>query len=132
MTPASRVRVIATSAAIVVLVTMTAQAQQETATEDRQPIDEIVVVGNKAGDPIDLDARYEEQLRARIVADYLRQQDLDEEEQWRQSLPTAVDGGGRIKWGYDAQSESRMRREVALTDLPTDTVKPATLISVSF
>ena len=132
MTPASRVRVITMLAAMVAFLTTTARAQQETVAEGDQPIDEIVVVGNKAGDPIDLDARYEEQLRARIVADYLRQQEVEDEEQWRKSLPTAVEGGGRIKWGYDAQAESRMRREVALTDLPTDTVKPATLISVSF
>jgi len=132
MRSAFRLLAATTLVTIVAVLTTTARAQQDIAEEDQQSIDEIVVIGNKSGDPIDLDARYEQQLRARIVADYLRQRDLDEEEQWRKSLPTAVDGGGRIKWGYDAQSESRMRREAALTDLPTDTVKPATLISISF
>lgn len=132
MPSGSRVNAIATLAATAMFLMATARAQQEVAAEDDQAIDEIVVVGNKAGDPIDLDARYEEQLRARIVADYLRQQELDEEEKWRQSLLSAIDGDGRIKWGYDAQAEARMRREIALEDLPTDTVKPATLIRISF
>lgn len=95
-------------------------------------MEEIVVVGNKSGDPIDVEARYEEQLRERIVADYLRQQSLEDEERWRKTLPTAVEGQGRIRWGYDAQAEARVRRDMALTDLPTDTVKPATVISISF
>lgn len=108
-----------------------AEASAETNTEEQDPMEEIVVIGNKSGDPIDLEARYEEQLRARIVADYLRQQAEEDEERWRQTLPTAVEQG-RIRWGYDAQAESRVRREMALTDLPTDTVKPATLFSIQF
>jgi len=95
-------------------------------------MEEIVVIGNKSGDPVNLEANYEAQLRERIMADYLRQQKDEDEERWRETLPTAFEGEGRIKWGYDAQAESRMRREMALTDLPTDTVKPATVISVSF
>jgi len=120
--------------AIFALVTTAAWAQQDTEanTQEQDPMEEIVVVGNKSGDPVDLEAKYEEQLRARIVADYFRQQSLEEEEQWRKSLPTSVEGPGRIRWGYDAQAESRVRREMALTDLPTDTVKPATVISVRF
>lgn len=95
-------------------------------------MEEIVVIGNKSGDPVDLEASYEAQLRERIMADYLRQLKDEDEERWRKTLPTAVEGKGRIKWGYDAQAESRTRREMALTDLPTDNVKPATVISVSF
>jgi len=129
-------RVIGTGSlvAMLVFVATATRAQQDTeaATEEQEPIEEIVVVGNKSGDPIDLEARYEEQLRARIVADYLRRQTDEEEEQWRKSLRTSVEGPGRIRWGYDAQAESRVRRETALTDLPTDTVKPATVISVRF
>jgi len=127
-------RVIGTGSlvAIFVFVGTAARAQQDTEAQEQEPIEEIVVIGNKDGDPIDLEARYLEQLRARIVADYLRQQTAEEEEQWRKSLPTSVEGPGRIRWGYDAQAESRVRREMALTDLPTDTVKPATVISVRF
>ncbi len=108
-----------------------AQVDTETSDEEQEAMEEIVVIGNKSGDPIDLEAQYEEQLRARIVADYLRQQTEEDEERWRKSLPTAVEQG-RIRWGYDAQAESRIRRDMALTDLPTDTVKPATIFSVQF
>lgn len=136
MRPMSLKRVLGTFSfvAIFVFVATAARAQQDTeaTTEEQESMEEIVVVGNKSGDPVDLEASYEEQLRARIVADYLRQQTLEDEEQWRKSLPTSVEGPGRIRWGYDAQAESRVRREMALTDLPTDTVKPATVISVRF
>jgi len=136
MRPISLKRVFGTFSfvAIFVFVATAAWAQQDTdeSTEEQDAMEEIVVVGNKSGDPVDLEAKYEEQLRARIVADYFRQQTLEEEEQWRKSLPTSVEGPGRIRWGYDAQAESRVRREMALTDLPTDTVKPATVISVRF
>ncbi len=108
-----------------------AQVDTETNDEEQEPMEEIVVIGNKSGDPIDLEAQYEEQLRARIVADYLRQQTEEDEERWRKSLPTSVEQG-RIRWGYDAQAESRVRRDMALTDLPTDTVKPATIFSIEF
>ncbi len=136
MSPVSFKRAVGTASllAILVFVATAARAQQDTETseEEQESMEEIVVVGNKSGDPVDLEAKYEEQLRARIVADYFRQQSLEEEEQWRKSLPTSVEGPGRIRWGYDAQAESRVRREMALTDLPTDTVKPATVISISF
>ncbi len=135
MKPASFKRAAALSlVAGLVFVATAARAQQddETTTEEAEPMEEIVVIGNKSGDPIDVEARYEEQLRARIVADYLRQQALEDEEQWRKSLPTSVEGPGRIRWGYDAQAESRVRRDMALTDLPTDTVKPATVFSIRF
>ncbi len=108
-----------------------AQVDTETNDEEQEPMEEIVVIGNKSGDPIDLEAQYEEQLRARIVADYLRQQTEEDEERWRKSLPTSVERG-RIRWGYDAQAEARVRRDMALTDLPTDTVKPATIFSIEF
>ena len=136
MKPACFKRVVggASLVAILAFVAAAAQAQQdaEADTEEQVPMEEILVIGNKDGDPVDLEASYEEQLRARIVADYLRQQALEDEERWRQSLPTAVEGAGRIRWGYDAQAESRVRREMALTDLPIDTVRPATVISISF
>ncbi len=135
MKPASFKRAAALSlVAGLVFVATAARAQQddEATTEEAEPMEEIVVIGNKSGDPIDVEARYEEQLRARIVADYLRQQALEDEEQWRKSLPTSVEGPGRIRWGYDAQAESRVRRDMALTDLPTDTVKPATVFSIRF
>lgn len=136
MTPVSFRRLVGTGSlvAIFAFVATAAQAQQDTgaSAEKQGTMEEIVVIGNKDGDPVDLEARYEEQLRARIVADYLREQTLEDEERWRKTLPTAFEDDGRIRWGYDARAESRVRREMALTDLPTDTVKPATVISIRF
>lgn len=109
-----------------------AQEDTEEPASDPDSMEEIVVYGNKDGDPIDVDAHYENQLRDRIVQEYLRLQALEDEEEWRSSLPEPVEGPGRIKWGYDAQAEARMRRDMSLTDLPMDDVKPATVISVSF
>ncbi len=116
------------------LVTAPAIAQEDTegTTDDPDSMEEIIVYGNKDGDPIDLDAHYEAQLRKRITDEYLRLQALEDEEKWRETLPEAVEGPSRIRWGYDAQAEARMRRDTALTDLPMDNVKPATVISVSF
>lgn len=122
-------------AAALLSVWMSARAQEEGATEaaSQQTMEEIVVVGNKGGDPVEIDAQYQERLRARIIDEYMRLQSAQEEEQWRKSLPTAIkEPSSRISWGYDAQAESRMRREMELTDLPMDTLKPATVISVSF
>ncbi len=116
------------------LVTAPAIAQEDTegTTDDPDSMEEIIVYGNKDGDPIDLDAHYEAQLRKRITDEYLRLQALEDEEKWRETLPEAVEGPSRIRWGYDAQAEARMRRDTALTDLPMDNVKPATVISISF
>lgn len=109
-----------------------AQRVADETADEPKAFDEIVVIGNKDGDPVDLDAHYEAQLRQRITKEYMRLQALEEEEQWRSTLPEAVEGPARIRWGYDAQAELKMRRDTALTDLPMDNVKPATVISISF
>ncbi len=119
-------------AALLVAGASFAQEDADDTAGEPDSMEEIVVYGNKDGDPIDLDAHYEAQLRKRITSEYLRLQALEEEEKWRETLPEAVEGPARIRWGYDAQAESRMRRDTALTDLPMDNVKPATVISVSF
>jgi hypothetical protein len=56
---------------------------------------------------------------------------LNEEYEWRRSTAVAEDSS-RIKWGYDPEAEMSMRRDTSLTDLPTDTVRPATLFRVQF
>ena len=130
--PITRLRTTSLIATLLLASTVGAQQVTDEGADESQPIDEIVVIGNKDGDPIDLDAHYDAQLRQRITEEYLRLQALQDEEQWRSTLPEAVEGPARIRWGYDAQAESRMRRDMALTDLPMDNVKPATVISVSF
>ena len=128
----SRVLLLPGVAAFLVTSVAIAQEAPEDTPETPDSMEEIVVIGNKDGDPIDLEAHYESQLRERIVNEYLRLQALEDEEKWRETLPEAVEGPGRIKWGYDAQAEARMRRDMSLTDLPMDNVKPATVISISF
>ena len=95
-------------------------------------MEEIVVVVNKSGDPVDVDALYLDQLRTRVIKDFESLQAEQEKEVWRQGLQTSFKPPeSRISWGYDAKEEAAMRRS-SINDLPTDRVKPATIISVSF
>jgi hypothetical protein len=106
-----------------------ASESPEAATDEA--IEEVVVYAHKPGDEVDLDARYEELFRTRAAAELDRLEVLNEEYEWRKSLSEAEDSS-RIKWGYNPEAEMSMRRDTTLTDLPTDTVKPATLFRVQF
>ena len=107
--------------------------EEAVANEDAtdEVIEEIVVYGYKSGEKIDLDARYEELFRSRAEVEFERAKVFDEEYEWRKSI-AAVEDTSRIKWGYDPDTEMRMRRDTTLTDLPIDTVKPASLFRVEF
>lgn len=105
---------------------------QENADED-EVIDEIIVVaGEKSGDPVDVDALYEEMMRERLMLDQIRLQELQEEDEWRSSASMAVESPSRIKWGYDPQDELRMRRDSNLSDVSFVTTKPATVFRSEF
>ena len=106
------------------------QAEQVEDTTD-EAIEEVIVYAYKPGDEIDMDARYAELFRTRAAAELDRLEVLDEEYQWRVSMSEA-ESESRIKWGYNAEAEMSMRRDTSLTDLPTDTVKPATLFRAQF
>ena len=121
-------------AAVLVYASTVSAADEETVSNEvatDEAIEEIVVYGYKSGDKVDLDARYEELFRSRAEAEFSRLEVLEEEFEWRKSIAT-VDDSSRIKWGYDVDAEMRMRRDTTLTDLPTDTVKPASLFRVQF
>ena len=109
---------------------------QEDATQDAdevEVIDEIVVVaGEKSGDPIDVEALYEEMMRERLMLDYVRLEELEEQDEWRGSTSLAVETPSRISWGYDPQDELRMRRESNLSDVQGVTTRPATVFRVEF
>ncbi len=109
---------------------------QEDATQDAdevEVIDEIVVVaGEKSGDPIDVEALYEEMMRERLMLDYVRLEELEEQNEWRGSTSLAVETPSRISWGYDPQDELRMRRESNLSDVQAVTTRPATVFRVEF
>ena len=109
---------------------------QEDATQDAdevEVIDEIVVIaGEKSGDPIDVEALYEEMMRERLMLDYVRLEELEEQNEWRGSTSLAVETPSRISWGYDPQDELRMRRESNLSDVQAITTRPATVFRVDF
>lgn len=105
-------------------------AEQVEATTD-EAIEEVIVYAYKPGDEIDMDARYEELFLTRAAAELNRMEVLDEEYEWRIASAEAEDSS-RIKWGYNPERDMSMGRDTSMTDLPTDTVKPATLFRAEF
>lgn len=109
-----------------------AQDEEDSAADEEEVMEEIVVTVDRSGDPVDVDALYLEQLRDQVIKDFDMAQAEQEKELWRQGLQTSVsEPGSRIAWGYDAQSEAAMRRST-INDLPIDRVQPATVISIRF
>ena len=123
------------AAAAVAFIGASASAQDnaEQAADEDEVIDEIVVIaGGKSGDPVDVEALYEEMMRERLMLERDRLRVLEEENEWRSSASTTVENPSRIKWGYDPQDELRMRRESNLSDVQWITTKPATVFRVEF
>lgn len=108
------------------------QDQEEEPKADDESIEEVFVYGTRRGDPVDLDALYESQLRKRIMDDYLKQQRLRERDEWRSSLSTEDESPSRIRWGYDPEAELRMRRETDLMGLPIERERAASIFRVEF
>jgi hypothetical protein len=106
------------------------QVEQAEVTTD-ETIEEVIVYAYKPGDEIDMDARYEELFRTRAAAELDRMEVLNEEYEWRVAM-SEDESESRIKWGYNPEAEMGMRRDTSLTELPTDTVQPATLFRVQF
>lgn len=116
-------------------ISMPASAQQdaENTTDESEPMDEIVVVaGKKPGDPVDVDARYEELLKSRLMKEQYQLRVMEEEHEWRTSGLTDVQSPSRIRWGYDPRDELEIRRSSELVDMPWLTTRPATLFRVDF
>lgn len=110
-------------------------AQQSDDNEaSEETIEEIVVYGGqRPDDKVDLDALYEDELKARLMRDLesIRQ---EQEEQARWSTPDTgiAETPSRISWGYDAAAESRLRRENDLAGPQRETVQPASVFRVGF
>lgn len=97
-------------------------------------MDEIIVIAGPQGQTaFELEMEREAQMRESVYAD-MRMRVRDEEEvAWRQADPDLKNKESRIKWGYSAQAEQRMRREnQAMYDLPIDQTKPATIFRAEF
>lgn len=100
--------------------------------EESTVVEEIVVFADRPGNPVDIDKKYGELLRRRIIKDIERLQVLNEEFEWRRSGATTGKEQSRIKWGYDPRDQNRVRQNSRMTDLPIDDTKPATIFSIDF
>ncbi len=101
----------------------------EEAGEDRR-MDEIIVTVQKPGDRQRAEAPYEQLMRERLIREMDAMRERQEEFEWRQQDGPAEPS--RIRLGYRAQDDSRDRRDTALTDLPLENTKPATLFRFEF
>ena len=102
----------------------------EEAVDESESIEEIIVVEPKPGSRRRVDREYEDPVRAKLLKDFYRMQELEEEYEWRTSA--ADDTPSRIEWGYDPRDDYRMRNEMALQELPSERDKPATLFRFKF
>ena len=124
-------RTIAIAAVFFVGAFTTVYAQEDA--EEDEVIDEIVVTaGKKSGDPVDVDALYDEMMRDRLMIDLDRLKVLEEQNEWRSSANTGVSSPSRIQWGYKPQDDVRMGRQSNLSDEPFITTKPASLFQFEF
>ena len=122
---------VAISAAFFVCAVTAVSAQEDA--EEEEVIDEIVVTaGKKSGDPVDVDALYEEMMRDRLMIDLDRLKVLEEQNEWRSSASTTVSSPSRMQWGYKPQDDLRMGRESNLSDEPFITTKPASVFQFEF
>ena len=121
--------------AIVAFIGAAAFAQEDaTQTDDEvEFIDEIIVTaGDKPGDPVDVDALYEDMMRDMLMTDLDRLNVLEEEQEWRAATDQSVKTSSRISWGYDPHDEARIRRAHDISDIQGVTTKPATVFRFEF
>ncbi len=125
-------RVLACTTAIVAL-TVTSTIAQET--YDEEVIEEIVVIaGDRPGDPVDVDALYEEMMRDMLRIDLDRLEVLEDDLAWRKETDKTINANSssRIKWGYDPQDELRMRNDLDMSDVQGVPTRPATVFRFEF
>ena len=119
---------------ILILAPFAVMAQQsDDDDESVEEIEEIIVYGGqRRGDKVDLDALYEEELKARLMRDLEWLEEQDAKGRWSQTTTEPAQTSARMSWGYDPESESRMRRETDLMGPQRDTVQPASVFRVEF
>ncbi len=106
------------------------QADAAATAAEAGEMEEIVVVAPKPGTRQRLDSEYEDPVRAKLLKEFYRMQELEEEYEWRKSAKD--DSSSRIKLGYDPRDEYRLRNDTALQDLAWEKNKPATLFRLEF
>jgi len=120
---------------LVAIVPGIALAQDEGSDEgsNEATIEEIIVYGGqKPGDEINLDALYEDELRARLMRDLEVIKQQEDEGRWNKTEASLVETPPRIRWGYDPDDEARMRRETDLMGVQREPTHPASLFRVEF
>jgi hypothetical protein len=115
------------------LLTAHAQETSEQVSDDVAPIEEIVVVVDRDGKRVDIDALRLEEAVLKIIQEFELEITKQEEELWRLKLRSAIKRNtSRIAWGYDAQNDAASVRYSRASYLPIDRVRPATVISIRF
>ena len=101
---------------------------------DEDVIDEITVIAGPQGQTAyELEMERREAMREAIYADIRMRDRHKEDVAWRQEDPDLKRPESRIKWGYSAQAEQRMRRQNDfMYDLSIDHNKPVSLFRVEF
>ncbi len=125
-------RVLACTTAIVALTVASTLAQE---TYDEEVIEEIVVIaGDRPGDPVDVDALYEEMMRDMLRIDLDRLEVLEDDLAWREETDKTINANSssRIKWGYDPQDELRMRNDLDISAVQGVPTRPATVFRFEF
>ena len=110
-----------------------AHAQEPAETQRETEMEEILVIVDRDGNPVDIDAlRYEADM-LKAIREFAIEQHKQEEELWRQRLRSFMKSKSpRITWGYDAQSEAARFRYSQANYLPLDRLQPATFVSIRF
>ena len=101
---------------------------------ESEVMDEITVIARPMGrTAFELEMDRRARMKEAIYAELRLRERAEEEQAWRQADPDLKNPESRIKWGYSAQAEQRMRRENDfMYDLPIDQTKPATLFRSEF
>ena len=108
-------------------------AQQADDEDGQEPIDEIIVTpARRPDDTVDLNALYEEELKARLMRDLEVIKQQEAEGRWSKSDIDLEETPSRISWGYDPEASARMRRDTDFMEPQRDTVQPASLFRVEF
>jgi hypothetical protein len=92
-----------------------------------------VIVGPQGESMFELEMQRQAALQEAIFAEARMRERREQEIAWRQADPDLQNTESRIKWGYSAQAEQRMRNDMdEMYDLPIDQVKPASIFRVEF
>lgn len=115
------------------LLAVQAQETPQQPPDESAPMEEIIVVVDRDGRSIDIDAlRFQENV-LKIIREFKLEQHEQEEEEWRLRLRSAMNRkSSQFAWGYDAQAEAARFRYTQANYLPVDRVRPATIVSIRF